>query len=129
MSRVYRSRFRARGKFNAQPTLYKGERYASKLEASRAAELDLLLAAGQIDAWERGRSWVLVAGCVKPDGKRDRPISYTPDFHVRRGDELWCEDTKGKSTEGFRLRLRLWWRVYPGVALWIVRADGTRSRT
>ena len=127
MSRVYRSRFGSAGKYNARKTEYRGEVYDSRLEAERAMALDLLLAAGEITAWERGTSWVLAPGCVKPDGKKDRAITYKPDFQVYRGEEFWCEDTKGRSTEGFRLRLRLWWRVYPVVKLWIVRADGTRS--
>ena len=127
LPRQYRSRFGSKGKYNATRTVYQGQTYDSRLEASRAAELDLLVAAGQITKWERGKSWTLVAGCTKPDGKKDRAITYKPDFQVYRGEEFWCEDTKGRSTEGFRMRLRLWWRVYPGVRLWIVRADGTRS--
>lgn len=124
----YRSRFGSRGKFNAEPTLYRGERYDSKGEAERAMALDFLLAAGQIDSWRRGRTWVLAPGCVKPDGKRDRAITYTPDFETMKDGVLECEDFKGRETPLFRLKLRLWWRVYPTTPLYIVRADGTRSR-
>jgi hypothetical protein len=128
VTRQYRSRFGKAGKYNAQKTVYNGETYDSKLEAARAAELDLLLRSGEIDVWARGRHWVLAPACVKPDGKRDRAITYRPDFEVRRGEAFWCEDTKGRSTEGFRLRLRLWWRVYPDTPLWIVTGDGRRTR-
>jgi hypothetical protein len=129
VSRVYRSRFGARGKFGAIRTTHNGQVYDSKLEAARAAELDLLLAAGEITSWERGRRWVLVDPCTRPDGKRDRAITYQPDFEVHRGEEFWCEDTKGRDPPAWRLKLRLWWRVYPTTKLWIVRADGTRSLT
>lgn len=129
MTAAYRSRFGSRGKYNAAKTTYRGEVYDSRGEAERAMALDFLLAAGEIDSWTRGRSRVLAPPCAKPGGGRDRAITYKPDFEVRKGEEFWCEDFKGRSTEGFRLRLRLWWRVYPTVKLWIVRADGTRSLT
>jgi hypothetical protein len=124
----YRSRFGARGKYNAQKTAYRGETYDSKAEAGRAFDLDLLLAAGQTTAGRRGQRYVLAPACARPDGRRDPAITYRPDFEVRRGDEVWLEDVKGRVTEGFRLKLRWWWRLHPDLPLWLVRADGSRSR-
>ncbi len=51
MIRVRNSR--SRSKYHAISTVYKGIRYASKAEASRAYQLDLLLEARKIVWWLR----------------------------------------------------------------------------
>ena len=131
-------------KYRNQPTPYGDQTYASKAEAGRACWHDLALEAGAITGWRRGRAWVLVPPF--PGGTKRDAITLTPDF------ELWTrplppgadprdppgapdevEDVKGSlrvgaTTAVFRLKARLWATVYPSLPLYVVEADGTRTR-
>lgn len=115
-------------KYRNVRTLYRGEWYDSKLEASRAAELDLLLAARRITSWSRGKDWELAPAIKDARGKTlDRAITYRPDFVVVGSDgTMWCEDTKGVATAVWKIKRRLWWRVYPTVTLMVVTKDGVQ---
>ena len=87
-----------RNKYGAKPTDYKGRRYASKAEASRAMALDQLVEAGAIRGWEAQPSFELVQG-----------FKYKPDFLVVGIDGVaWAEDVKGAITQRFRDCKRLW---------------------
>jgi hypothetical protein len=85
-------------KYRNTPMHYDGQRYASKAEALRAQELDMLIKTGDV------RFWI-----GQPIALRYSGIRYRPDFLVisREGD-VWCEDVKGAETERFRLIRRLW---------------------
>ena len=113
-----------RQKYDAVPTVYRQQRYDSKLEAAYAAHLDLLLAAGEIAGWRRGREWVLL-----PGKKRTDRITYRPDFEVwTQPDErdLTLQDTKGKLTPVFKLKAKLFRHAYPAHRLYVVQ-QGRRS--
>ncbi len=93
-------------KFRAEARLYRGVRYASKAEAARAHDLDLLLAAGFVVAWF---SQVTVRLGVPEN-------VYRPDFLVlprrqaweNREPRPWFEDVKGAETAKFRRDKKLW---------------------
>lgn len=132
-ARRYRSRFGNRGKYNAQKTEYppgSGEVYDSKLEAKRAADLDLLLAAGRIAGWRRGREWRLIDQPHPRFPKKRLKMVYTPDFEVwtlpDRSDR-WLEDTKGTQTRDFRMRVVLMAVVHPTVRLKVITKDGAEK--
>jgi hypothetical protein len=126
---------RRKTKYHNIPTWFGGERYDSKAEAARAAQLDLLKRGGNIHDWKRGRRMLLL------EGKRPitRPITYTPDFEVYpdASGTFWVEDVKGvrldrksgkmkvRATQMFRLRLKLFLARYPGQELRVVDKDGT----
>src|SRR5262252_1692164 len=120
-----------RRKYHNIPTYFGGQKYDSRAEAARAAQLALLEKAGKIHHWRKGKRIVLLEG--------KRPITYTPDFEVYPPDELdqfWIEDVKGvkldrktgkykvRATQMFRLKVKLFMARYPGVELRVVDKDG-----
>jgi Protein of unknown function (DUF1064) len=123
-----------RRKYHNIPTLFQGERYDSRAEAARAAQLVLLQKGGKIHHWTRGRKWMLLE-----KGLGRRAITYTGDFDVYPDPSgaFWVEDVKGvrldrksgkmkvRATQMFRLRLKLFLARYPGQELRVVDKDGT----
>lgn len=87
-----------RSKYRAVPTEYQGVRYASKAEAKRAVELDLLVRAGEVLWWIGQPTYRL--GCAEN--------VYRPDFLVVTPRGVHVEDVKGKETAKFRRDRRLW---------------------
>lgn len=107
-------------KYNALNTTYRGERYASLGEAECAAWLDWRVAAGELVAWERGRTFVIQKGKRGLD-----QLLYTPDFYAipvesqdggvfkKPFDGGYWIDYKGghiTETEAFKIRVKLWRR-------------------
>jgi hypothetical protein len=93
-------------KYRAKRTEYNGVLYASKAEANRAAELDLLLKAGNILDW-----------IPQPMVRLGVPENvYRPDFLViaqrggvlGHGGDAWYEDVKGAETAKFKRDKKLW---------------------
>src|SRR5262245_14509791 len=122
-----------RRKYHNIPTYFGGQKYDSRAEAARAAQLDLLKRGGNIGDWKRGRKWMLLE-----KGKGRRAITYTGDFDVwpDQTDTFWVEDVKGvkfdrrtgkwkvRATQMFRMRVKLFMARYPGVELRVVDKDG-----
>lgn len=93
-----------RSKYRAVRTVYNGRSYASKAEARRAHELDLLLKAGVILEWVPQPRFHL--GC--PEN------TYVADFDVVAADGgRWVEDVKGCETAKFRHDKKLWRKYGP----------------
>jgi hypothetical protein len=104
-------------KYRNVPTEYGGRKYASKAEAARAAELDLLLRAGQIRAWQPQVLFRL--------GSDEN--CYRPDFLVWHLDgSTHAEDVKGKSTPKFEADKRRWLAHGP-CPLWVLRSSRGKS--
>lgn len=99
-----------RNKYRAIKTEYDGILYDSKAEAARAAELDMLVRAGQIEWWIRQVTFRL--GC--PENV------YRPDFLVVGYGGVHVEDVKGVDTAKFRRDAKLW-RAYGPCELWVIR--------
>lgn len=97
-----------KNKLKAIRIKYNGREYASKKEAHRASELDIMLAAGEINEWQAQPKFQLhavnnvVIGC------------YIADFRVvdKAGNE-WFEDTKGFPTALFRWKYKHFKAEYP----------------
>lgn len=109
-------------KYSARRTEYplgSGVVYASKAEAHRAQELDLLKAAGRIDTWWRPNRLTIW------QSERDK-ITLQPDFMVRALDgTVWAEDVKGgkaTQTEAFKIKAKLFRAAFPEVELKILEA-------
>lgn len=82
-------------------------RFQSKREAKRARELLLLQQSGEILDLEFQVPILLIAG-----------ITYIPDFRYKmKSGEICFEDSKGKQTAVFRLKLRLLKYLYPNINL------------
>lgn len=103
-----------RHKYSACPTSHGGVRYASKAEASRAVELDLLIRAGDLKRIDRQ---VRIALGIAEN-------VYVVDFVVTpmRG-RPWAEDVKGYETPAFKRHKRLW-RRYGPMPLLILKRRG-----
>lgn len=88
-------------KFGAKSTEYDGKIYHSKLEASYAADLDLMLKAKQIKAWERQVP-------LRLDVNGYHICNYIVDFKVYHHDgTIEYIETKGFETDTFRLKRKL----------------------
>jgi hypothetical protein len=111
-------------KFRSKRTEYNSVWYASKAEAARAAELDLLLKAGQITDW-----------IGQPTVRLGVPENvYRPDFLVivtgivsaiippMISTSCWYEDIKGAETPKFRRDKKLW-QAYGRLPL-VIRRGG-----
>ena len=99
-----------RRKYGNQPTTVGTEKYRSKREATRHAQLLLLQRGGQIRDIRREVPFVLAPG-VLIQGRMRPPLRYVADFVY---DELvggvWqpvVEDAKGVRTEGYRVKRHL----------------------
>jgi hypothetical protein len=87
-------------KYNAQKTVFNGETFPSKLEASVYAHLFFLQSNGKIKDLSRKASTKLT----------EAEVSYKADmkyFCLRREKEIWVE-AKGMETERWRLIKKLW---------------------
>ena len=104
----------ARSKYRNVRTEYRGVPYDSKAEAARAFQLDLMLRAGEIAAWQRQ-----ITICLGVPENR-----YRVDFLVwDRDGRTWAEDVKGVETGAFRRNARLWKRYGP-CPLRVIRKGG-----
>ncbi len=102
-------------KYHSQWTVYKGIKYASKREAKHAAELDLLVRAGQIKSWRRQVGLPLIV-----NGKRI--TFYVIDFEVQHLDGTTeFQEVKGFSTDLFKIKYALFRALYPDTLIKIIR--------
>lgn len=89
-------------KYRNVRTAYAGKVYDSKREAQRAAELDLLIKAGEIAGKLEQVPFALPGGVV-----------YRADFVVLRNDGTWyAEDAKGVRTKEYKIKARLFAERY-----------------
>ena len=98
-------------KYRNIKTLADGIIFASKAEARRYGELKLLLHSGAIRWFQRQPSFLI-----------GNSVRYMPDFIVGgNSGEIWLEDVKGKATEAFLIKAKLFAEQYPTLELRIVR--------
>ena len=84
-------------KYHNRRTEYKGDTYDSQAEANRAAELDLLIRAGEIAGYARQVPFLLDGG-----------ITYRADFVVLGLDGTYrIEDVKGVRTDLYKAKKKL----------------------
>jgi len=108
-----------RHKYGAKRTEVDGIWFDSKAEAKRYVELCILVKAGLITNLDLQPAFMLQESFLQ-GGKRTRSIKYIADFqYIQDGKEV-VEDVKGKETEGFKLKRRLFLKRYPDLELRIV---------
>ena len=96
--------------------------YASKAEARRAHELDMLIKAGDVKSWTG-----------QPRFKLGPDVVYVADFHVVAARTVlralmqcvtcpreWIEDVKGHETATFKFKKKLW-KKYGTMPLAIIK--------
>jgi hypothetical protein len=101
---------RQRSKYRNVPTVVDGVRFASKAEAKRDAELQLLAKAGQIFALRRQPRYPLVVNGVKV-------CTYVADWeYVEKGTPgAIVEDRKGALTPAFKIKWALAKALHPEI--------------
>lgn len=94
-----------KAKYGNVRTTFQGREYASKREAQRAQELDLMEKAGEIAGWLPQWPFRLAGG-----------IKYVCDFLVLQNDGTWrAEDVKSAATRriaAYRMKRRLFRERY-----------------
>ena len=93
-------------KYNAVRSNYGGYNYPSRLEAKQAFQLDVMLKAGEILAWER--QYKVDFDCIRTDGVETNLGSHKVDFRVHELDgNFTLIETKGVMTADYMLRKRM----------------------
>lgn len=94
------------GKYRNKKCEYNGEKFDSQRELNRYLELRLLERAGKISELKRQAPYVL-APAVRIGGRGRPALRYYADFvYIEDGKEI-VEDTKGRITEGYRIKRHL----------------------
>lgn len=97
-----------RNKYGAKPQVVDGVRFASKAEAKRDAELQLLAKAGAIQRLERQPRFVLYAN-------GEKVCTYVADWRYFEGTREVIEDKKGVQTPAFKIKFALAKALYPDI--------------
>ena len=94
--------------------------FDSIAESKRYKELALLEKAGKITKLELQPRFLLQES-FKKNGKTYRKIEYIADFKYMENGQLIVEDVKGKETEVFKLKRKLFEKKYPELELKLIK--------
>lgn len=105
---------KTKSKYRAQKMTYNGFKFDSKAEARRYQELDLLERAGKIESVILQPKYTLMEGYTNGAGRRIREMVYIADFAYKNLEtgEYVIEDVKGVRTEGYKLKKKLFEKVW-----------------
>lgn len=95
-------------------------KFDSNLEATRYKELKLLLRAGEISNLELQPRFLL-QDSFKKNGRTFRKIEYVADFKYIENGKTIVEDVKGMQTDVFKLKHKIFEKVYPDLELKIIK--------
>lgn len=95
-------------------------KFDSNLEATRYKELKLLLRAGEISNLELQPRFLL-QDSFKKNGRTFRKIEYVADFKYIENGKTIVEDVKGIQTDVFKLKHKIFEKVYPDLTLKIIK--------
>lgn len=94
--------------------------FDSIAESKRYKELALLEKAGKIQNLELQPHFLLQES-FKKNGKTNRKIEYIADFKYIENGQVIVEDVKGKETEVFKLKRKLFEKKYPELELKLIK--------
>ena len=94
--------------------------FDSIAESRRYKELALLEKAGEIENLQLQPKFLL-QDSFKKNGKTYRKIEYIADFMYEENGKIIVEDVKGKETEVFKLKHKLFEKKYPALELRIIK--------
>ena len=124
METMTSEQFRAMIKAKKKPSKWKnvicyedGHKFDSLAERSRYRELILLQRAGVISGLKLQPPFELQAKFRGTDGKMVRAITYIADFQYNENGRVVVEDVKGKQTDVFKIKKKLFNEVYPHLEL------------
>jgi hypothetical protein len=95
-------------------------KFDSNLEATRYKELKLLERAGTITDLELQPRFLL-QDSFKKNGRTFRKIEYVADFKYIENGKTIVEDVKGMQTDVFKLKHKIFEKVYPDLELKIIK--------
>ena len=99
--------------------------FDSILEAKRYKELKILERNGEIKNLELQPHFLLQEN-FKKNGKAYRKIEYIADFKYEENGQVIVEDVKGKETEVFKLKRKMFEYNYPNLSLKIITKEDVR---
>ena len=113
-----------RGKYNARKTKIDGITFDSKAEARRYRALKLMQKAGAIMHLTVHPKYMIQAPFIDNTGAKIRGIIYTGDFeYLEEPDaQMVVEDVKGVETAVFKIKAKMFKRLYPEYDFRIVPA-------
>jgi mRNA-degrading endonuclease RelE of RelBE toxin-antitoxin system len=110
-----------RNKYGARKTIISGITFDSAAEAEYYLYLLAKQQAGEISNFRRQPRYRLQDGFTK-NGKRFRPIDYVADFEVvDKHGRVTVVDVKGRKTEAFGIKRKLFEAKYPDLELVVVK--------
>ncbi len=107
-------------KYRNKKVIVDGEEFDSKKEGNRYKELKLLLKAGKISNLELQPRFLLQDG-FKKNGRTFRKIEYIADFKYIENGKTIVEDVKGMQTDVFKIKHKIFEKVYPNLELKIIK--------
>ena len=111
-----------RSKYNAKKVHAEGYIFDSLMEYERYKELMLMEKAGAISHLVVHPVFLLQENFKDAaTGERHRAIKYEGDFQYTENGATILEDVKGKSTDLFRLKWKMFRKLYPNLDARIVK--------
>lgn len=107
-------------KYRNKKVIVDGEEFDSKKEGNRYKELRLLERAGEISNLEL-KPRFLLQDSFKKNGRTFRKIEYVADFKYIENGKTIVEDVKGMQTDVFKLKHKIFEKVYPDLELRIIK--------
>ncbi len=106
-------------KYNNKKTQIDMYVFDSAKEAKRYKELKLLERAGEISNLEL-QPHFLLQDSFKKNGRTYRKIEYVADFKYIEKGKIIVEDVKGIQTDVFKIKHKLFEKIYPELELKII---------
>lgn len=107
-------------KYRNKKVIVDEKEFDSKREGNRYKELKLLERAGEIKNLELQPRFLL-QDSFKKNGRTFRKIEYVADFKYIENGKTIVEDTKGIQTDVFKLKHKIFEKVYPDLELRIIK--------
>lgn len=107
-------------KYRNKKVIVDEKEFDSKREGNRYKELKLLERAGEIKNLELQPRFLL-QDSFKKNGRTFRKIEYVADFKYIENGKTIVEDTKGIQTDVFKLKHKIFKKVYPDLELRIIK--------
>lgn len=109
-------------KYNNKKTQVDMYVFDSILEAKRYKQLAILEKANKISNLKLQPKFLLQEN-FKKNGKAFRKIEYIADFCYEENGQIIVEDVKGKETEVFKLKRKMFEYKYPDLSLKIITKE------
>lgn len=107
-------------KYRNKKVIVDEKEFDSKREGNRYKELKLLERAGEIKDLELQPRFLL-QDSFKKNGRTFRKIEYVADFKYIENGKTIVEDVKGMQTDVFKLKHKIFEKVYPDLELRIIK--------